>query len=436
MNPSGFPGEPYSVLVFGTPIVALAAALVFKLPSIVRLWREPLLRAVGGLLLLACGIFVFAAPPSVAWTNRVTGVPNIAAPLVYSFLVAFCGAGLLLVIAWRGGGLTGHSARPVGAWRATKWVVVGHAGVIVALWALFALADVPVERRRDLDTYYARTPFMRELIVLYLLAHTTSCVLTYRLIRNWIHTAQLDVWLRRGLRSLAVGYAANLVFDASKGTAVVVRWAGGDLDPLSTQLAPAAGCVAAVLIATGFVLPHAGQYLRDRWRVRRAHLRLAPLYGLLRTATGRGVPFSLRATPELRLTRRETFIRDALLQLARHFDAELRRRAYEAAVDQGYGRAPARALASAVTIRDAIEARALSRSRLPSPCVSAQVTARFTTPVSTRVTTQVTDPTTDLLADLLQGIEAVSQVLSRTDEIEAVRALASATVESSPHVYE
>lgn len=48
----------------------------------------------------------------------------------------------------------------------------------------------------------------------------------------------------------------------------------------------------------------------------------------------------------------------------------------------------------------------------------------------------MTDPTTDLLADLLQGIEAVSQVLSRPDEIEAVRALASATVESSLHVYE
>ncbi|WP_405767599.1 MAB_1171c family putative transporter [Streptomyces sp. NBC_01538] len=433
MNRSGFPGEPYSVLVFGTPIVALATALVFKLPSIVRLWRDPLLRAVGGLLLLACGIFAFAAPPSVAWTNRVTGVPNIAAPLVYSFIVAFCGAGLLLVIAWRDG-LTGHAARPAGTRRTTRWVVVAHAGVIVALWALFALADVPVERRQDLDTYYARTPFMRELIALYLLAHTTSCVLTYRLIRNWIPTAGLDVWLRRGLRSLAVGYAANLVFDAVKGTAVVVRWAGGDLDPLSTQLAPAVGGVAAVLIATGFVLPHAGQFLRDRWRVRRAHLRLAPLYGLLRTATGRGVPFSLRATPELRLTRRETFIRDALLQLARHFDEELRRRAYETAVALGYGRAPARALASAVTIRDAIEAGALSRR--PSPHVPAQVTARFTTPVSTGVTTRVTDPTTDLLADLLQGIEAVSQVLSRPDEIEAVRALASATVESSLHVYE
>uniref|UniRef100_UPI0006E3FC0A MAB_1171c family putative transporter n=1 Tax=Streptomyces graminilatus TaxID=1464070 RepID=UPI0006E3FC0A len=341
MNPSGFPGEPSSVLVFGTPVAVLAAALVFKLPSILRLWRDPLRRAVGGLLLLACGIFVLAAPPTITWTNRVTGVPNIAAPLVYSFIVAFCGASLLLMIAWRGG-LAGDSPASAGARRSMRWVAGGHVGVIVALWALFALADVPVERRRDLDTYYARTPFMRELIVLYLLAHTTSCVLTYRLVQDWVHTVALDVWLRRGLRALAVGFAANLVFDAAKGTAVVARWTGGDLDPLSTTVAPLAACVAAVLIATGFVLPHAGQYLRDRWRIRRAHLRLAPLYGLLRTATGRGVPFSLRATPELRLTRRETFIRDALLHLARHLDGELRRRAYEAAVKLGHGPGRAR----------------------------------------------------------------------------------------------
>ncbi len=43
-----------------------------------------------------------------------------------------------------------------------RGVVSVYAGVIVALWVLFALADVPVERLRDLDTYYANTPFMRE----------------------------------------------------------------------------------------------------------------------------------------------------------------------------------------------------------------------------------------------------------------------------------
>ncbi len=40
--------------------------------------------------------------------------------------------------------------------------------MIVALWVLFLPADAPAERLRDLDTYYATTPFMREEILLYL----------------------------------------------------------------------------------------------------------------------------------------------------------------------------------------------------------------------------------------------------------------------------
>ncbi len=68
--------------------------------------------------------------------------------------------------------------------------------MIVALWVLFALADVPVERTRDLDTYYATTPFMREEILLYLLAHTTAALITSKLIWNWIRTDGLDALLR------------------------------------------------------------------------------------------------------------------------------------------------------------------------------------------------------------------------------------------------
>ncbi|MGW5177735.1 hypothetical protein ACWERY_25760, partial [Streptomyces sp. NPDC004082] len=165
---------------FWIPLAVLAVALAIRLPGIIKLWQDPLLRAVGGLLLLACAVFVFAAPDTIAWTNRVTGVPNISAPVVYTLLTAFCGSCLLLVIAWRNG-LSEHSPRTR---RATRWVLALYTGVIVALWALFALADVPDERVRDLDTYYARTAFMREEILLYLLAHTAACLVTSRVIWN------------------------------------------------------------------------------------------------------------------------------------------------------------------------------------------------------------------------------------------------------------
>ena len=278
MNRSGFPGEPYSVLVW-TPIVALATALAFKLPSIVRLWRDPLLRAVGGLLLLACAVFVFAAPPTIAWTNRVTGVPNIAAPWVYSLHRRVLRSGLLLVIA-----LARRSDRALGpaaeTRRATRWVVSLYAGVIVALWALFALADVPVERTAGpghvLRHHALHARGDRSLPAR---AHHVLCP----------HVpADLELDPHRRTRRVAAlgtevpGRRLRRQPAVRRGEAArpsCARWAGRDLDPLSTQLAPAVGGVAAVLIAIGFILPHAGQFLHDRWRVRRAHLRLARCTG-------------------------------------------------------------------------------------------------------------------------------------------------------------
>ncbi|ANP54831.1 hypothetical protein J2Z21_001517 [Streptomyces griseochromogenes] len=401
LDPAGILSEFY--ISFWIPTAVLTAALVIKLPTIIRLWRDPLLRAVGGLLLLACGVFVFCTPSTIAAVNRLTGVPNISAPWCYSLITAFCGSCLLLIITWR----NGLSDRSAVTRRALRWVVSVYSGVIAALWALFLLADAPEERLRDLDTYYATTPFMSEEILLYLVAHAVAVLITSRLIWNWVRTEGLDAWLRWGLKLLGAGYVLNLIFDASKLTAVTARWCGRNLDWLSTDLAPPVAALSAILIAVGFILPHAGQYLHDRWRVRRAHRELGPLYQLMRSTSGEGVPFVLRATPELRLTRRETFIRDVLLPLARHIDSGLGRRSYDAALDLGHPPERARALAAAVSILDAIEAR----RRSPEPAEPAD------------------GPDT---TSLLQEIGAVSRALRHLEEIEAVRTRAAAPAESVP----
>jgi hypothetical protein len=390
----------YSVS-FWIPTAVLTAALAIKLPTIIRLWKDPLLRAVGGLLLIACCVFVFVTPSTIAWTNRVTGVPNISVPWVYSLLTAFCGSCLLLIIAWR----NGLSDRSAETRRAMRWVVSVYAGVIVALWVLFALGDAPEERLRDFDTYYANTSFMREEILLYLLAHTVATVITSRLIWNWVRTDGLDAWLRWGLKFLGLGYVSQLVFDAAKLTAVTARWTGHDLDWLSTVAAPPVACLSAILIAVGFILPHTGQYLHERRRLRLAHHELRPLYLLARRVNGHGVPLLLRATPELRLTRRETFIRDMLLPLARHLDEDLRARSYDAAVGLGFPPPRAKALAAAVAILDAVEARTGPEGGAPPRGAMA-------------------DPDT---TDLLREIGPVSRALRRPETLGAVRTRAALT---------
>ncbi|MER6412224.1 MAB_1171c family putative transporter [Streptomyces humidus] len=438
---------------FWLPTAVLGAALAIKLPSILKLWRDPLLRAVGGLLVFACAVFVFAAPKTIAWTNRVTGVPNIAAPWVYSLLTALSASWLLLIIAWR----NGRTERSAQTRRATRWVVSVYAGVVVALWVLFALADVPVERIRDLDTYYANTPYMREEILLYLLAHTVACSVTARLVWNWSRTEGLDAWLRWGLRFLGAGYVTNLLFSAAKLTAVAARWTGHDLDWLNTSIAPSAACVAATLVAIGFIVPHAGQYLQERWRVRRRHRSLQPLSRLMRTVTGGREPFDLRATPELRLIRRETFIRDALLQLARHLDDDLRARSYDAAVALGFERGRAQALAAGVALLDAVQTRERSQrgAGTPEAAESARTGVRTASPASpvaggspatgaSRTSSAPASPGPSSSGPsssgpsssgpdttyLLREIQAVSRALRRPLDLQAVRAHAAAPAES------
>ncbi|MGW2744933.1 MAB_1171c family putative transporter [Streptomyces sp. NPDC001450] len=402
LDPSGLLDEFY--ISFWIPTAVLTAALVFKLPTIIRLWRDPLLRAVGGVLLLACAVFVFCAPSTIARVNRLIGVPNISAPWCYSLITAMCGSCLLLIITWR----NGLSDRSDATRRAVRWVILVYSGVIAALWVLFLLADVPEERLRDLDTYYATTPFMREEILLYLVAHAVAVLITSQQIWNWVRTEGLDGWLRWGLKLLGAGYVLDIIFNVSKLTAVFARWWGQDLDWLSTNLAPPVASLSAILVAVGFILPHAGQYLHDRWRVRLAHRELRPLYQLMRSVGGEGVPFVLRATPELRLTRRETFIRDVLLSLARHIDTGLDRRSYDAALGLGHPPERARVLAATVSILDAIE----SKGRDPEPADAAA------------------GPDT---TSLLREIGAVSRILRHPDDIEAVRAHAAAQQSVAAH---
>jgi hypothetical protein len=410
-------------VTFWLPGLVLTAALVVKLPSILKLWRDPLLRAVGGLLLFACAVFAFAAPGTIAWTNRVTGVPNIAAPWVYTLITALSACWLLLVVHWRNGP-TDHREKTR---RATRWVVRLYAAVVVALWVLFALADVPVERVRDLDTYYAGTPFMREEIVLYLLAQAVSCSITTWLVWNWIRTDGLDAWLRWGLRFLGVGFATNLLFSAAKFTAVVARWTGHDLDWLNTNIAPSAACIAATLVAIGFIVPHVGQYLRERWLVRRRHRDLGPLARLMRTVAGRREPLALRATAEMRLIRRETYIRDALLQLSRFLDEDLRARAHDAALALGHDPGRAQALAAAVTILDAVEV--LDAEGPDAEVLGAQVRAGGNERRSVDGAGDGGTGEADT-SYLLTEIRAVSAALRHTEEITAVRTHAAAPAES------
>ncbi|MFJ6572625.1 MAB_1171c family putative transporter [Streptomyces sp. NPDC091292] len=333
------------------PAVGLGCALAFKLPSLLRARHDPLLRSVCALLANASAVFFFAAPPTIEQVNRVTGITNVSAPLVYCLLSAFSASCLVLIVNWRGG--PAEVTRRV----SRRWIV-GYTAVIVAITVLFLLGDTPTERLRDLDTYYARTPYVREMIVLYLAALTVAGVAMTVLCLRW--SLRVSGWLRTGLVVIVIGYVFNLAYLATKFTAVFARWAGGDLDGLSTNAAPVLASVGALISAVGFCLPLVGRRLTDQWGTWATYRRLGPLWRELRSVSPYGVRpvrMSWWTSAELLVTRREADIHDGLLSLHPYFDARVRADAYKAAVTGGGGPVGARAVADAVMVTAAVRAR-------------------------------------------------------------------------------
>ncbi|MEU5980485.1 MAB_1171c family putative transporter [Streptomyces sp. NPDC047315] len=312
------------------PAIALGIAFVAKFPALLRGWRDPLVQSVHFLLLTAGICFFFAAPPSITAVNRITGVANLSGPLVYSIMCAFGCACLVLIVNWRGG--PAERVR-----RSTRrWIAV-YGAAIVLISVLFALGDAPVERLRDLDTYYANTPFIREMIVTYLLAHITSALVTCVMCLRWAR--EVRQWLRAGLVVLMVGFVFNLGFGVTKLTAVVARWNGHDWDELSTAVAPPLAAFGGLVTTVGFLLPLLGPQVSEALRAGVAHVRLGVLWRRLRPlrspglAPVPGIPWW--ASPELRLTVRETVIHDELLKLQPYLDDRVRQRVHDAMLAAG-----------------------------------------------------------------------------------------------------
>ncbi|WP_405824329.1 hypothetical protein OG241_45205 [Streptomyces sp. NBC_01390] len=333
------------------PSAAMVIVLLLKGRAVLRAWRDPLLRSVYALLLLSVLVFLFAAPPTIARVNRITAVPNFSAPLVYCLLSAFSASCLVLIINWRGG-------PPEATRRASHRWIAGYAVVIVATAALFALGDTPEQRLRDFDTYYANTPFVREMIVLYLVALTVANIAMNMVCWPW--ALRVHGWLRVGLLVIVAGFFCNIAFAATKLTAVVARWNGGDLDYLSTYVAPALAAAAEVVTAAGFCIPLACQRVEDVWSTWSTYRRLSPLWRELAPLSDHGdhaVRIAWWSSAELQVTRRESDIHDGMLSLYPYFDATVRTRAYEAARAAGSSPDVARAEADAAMVTAALRAR-------------------------------------------------------------------------------
>ncbi|MFJ6835572.1 DUF6545 domain-containing protein [Streptomyces sp. NPDC091209] len=313
-----------SGVVFYIPGVVLLLAAGLKLSAGTAVWRDSLIASSSAILLAGSSACILSAPPTIRFVNDATGVANFSAPLVYSGMTALSAAYLVLMVNWRGG-------PPDTRHRGVRLVLAVYGLVIAGIWVLFAQADVPVERARDLDTYYANTPYMREMIVLYMVAHTAATVALAAMSVNWLR--EVRGVTRAGLVLLVVGLTFDAGYQVAKYTAMAARWAGVDWDFLSTDVSPPLVMLAGVTCACGFAVPRVGPPAVDNLRAWRRYRLLKPLWAEMRTlrTPTEGI-IRWWDPPVVRLARQEIAIWDGVLACSPYLDDQVRATAYTEAV--------------------------------------------------------------------------------------------------------
>lgn len=350
---------PVSLVVYlAAGLLGLSAVVLLRRPRTAV--RDPLTVSTSVSIILGSLVFVCSAPLTLAAVNRLTGVPNFGAPLTYGMLSAYSCSLLVLLVHWRGG--PRELVR-----RLVLRSIAAYVPLVAAIVVLFTLGDAGTERLTDLDTYYANTPYVREMILLYLIGHTAATLAMCALCVKW--SREVTGLLRTGLRLIMAGSLLDVVgFQLTKYTAVAARWYGHDLDVLSTKVAPPSASLGALLCSAGFVLPRLLPAAAAQLRGLRDYRRLEPLWSRVRfVSTAPKPPSGWWQSPRARLHWREVSIHDALLALAPYFDERVRARALDAAREAGRGAHEARIAAEAAMLADAAHRAAAREAPLAAP---------------------------------------------------------------------
>ncbi|GHJ03390.1 hypothetical protein TPA0906_52550 [Streptomyces olivaceus] len=303
------------------------------------------------MLALAGLCFLLGAPPTVGAVNGLSGVSNLAAPLTYAAITGYCAASQVLVVHLRGGPGVGRTAR--------RWTLA-YTAVVLGIAVAFALGEAPAERLTDFDTYYAKTPYLAEMIVLYLVAHLTAVTVTTVSALHWAR--QVRGALRAGLVLLGTGALCGAGYSVAKLVAVGARWSGLDWPVLGTAVSPAAAGLGALLTVVGVLVPLLAPRVAEWRRAGREYARLEPLERTLDDLLVRRalrLPRPRLASPATLLMWRRTSIHNALSHLDAYVDRDLyeRTRARALAATGDAELAGARAWAAVVTDAVRHEAR-------------------------------------------------------------------------------
>jgi len=322
--------------------------------------RDPALLA----LLVAFAVkgtgFLLATPRVAAAVDQWTGIPNVGALGIHLLGgVAFGAAVLVVLVYW--------AENPPEAWRKARWRLAAAALVTVTMVSLWVAAGRGIEQR---SPHYLVQNAQRPLVAIYLVLYVATLLVALgeiaRLCRKYARLAE-DQWLRRGLRTTALGAMIySLTFWGRTFSMVAVHFG---LDPLKWEvLTPIGGGIGMPLIVAGLTMPSWGPHLSNLsrwWDNYSIYRRLYPLWHDLYEATpGIALPSTWSMTDlNYRLCRRVIEIRDGLLAVRPYRDPEVRRRALRCGKAAGLTGDELRAAVAAAQLKAALIAKAEGGAR-------------------------------------------------------------------------
>lgn len=363
------------------PATALGIAVLAKFPALVRGWRNPLVRSVNTLLALTCAAFLFSAPPTIRVVNQLTGISNFSAPLVYSIVSAYSCACVVLMEHWRADPRRRARTRT----RVRAWIA-GFALVIAALVLCFRLGEAPDERLLDFELYYATTPFIREMLVIYLLANAVAALAGTIACWNWSLAIRRSIVrdgvaaggrsLRVGLVFLVISFLVNGICSMAKIAMIAASWTGREWYALGRWMAIVIS-LNGLVAACGLLLPVVGPWLTARaLRPLRDFAALRHLRRTVRPSPSTAPhPVLLTApwhsSPEQHLMHRLTNLHDWMLELHAYCSDDVRERAYREARRDGAPEPEAVAIGFAAMFTAAADSRRSGSPSAPEQCVRA-----------------------------------------------------------------
>jgi hypothetical protein len=332
------------------------AAFLYRVRDLRMRQRDPALLALLVAFAMKGTEFLLATPRIAAAVDERTGIPNLGALGIHLFGgVAFGAAVLVAVVYW--------VSDPEEAWAKVRWTLAAAAVVMTAMFLLWSAAQIGTEQRSQ---HYLVENAHRPLVAIYGFLYVATLLVTIgEITRLCLRYSRLagGRWLRRGLRSTAIGALVYSVTVWSRGFSLVAVHLG--LRPLDWEvLTPAAVGLGMPLIVAGLTMPSWGPQVSGLclvWDDYRTYRRLYPLWrDLYHVSPWIALHPPTRSMTHLnyRLYRRVIEIRDGLLALRCYRDPEVRLRARRSGESAGLTGDELRATVAAAQLKAALGAKA------------------------------------------------------------------------------